>query len=336
MIQGHGDDIYNQSAEIKCNFSSNVDTLQDLSELRAHLIEKINQIHSYPEPDATSFADLIAQKNSVLPQNICVTNGATEAIYLIAQSFRESRTAVVIPTFSEYEDACRLNSHALSFYTNLTDIPYDTELVWLCNPNNPTGKVYKKAEIRSFLSAHQNTVLIIDQSYEQFSREELFSLSEAIEYDNLILLHSLTKHFAIPGLRLGYFSATARLVEKIKSYKMPWSVNQLAIEAGKFLETHYTNLVDISTHMSRAKRLYEQLSQTEGLEVQGSQTHFFLCRIKDETRTASELKTYLLDSKGFLIRDASNFRGLSPQHFRIASQTEEANTELIQAIQKWI
>lgn len=336
MIQGHGDDIYDQSVEIRCNFSSNVDTLQDLSELRAYLVDKISQIHSYPEPDASSFARLVASKNRVSPDNVCVTNGATEAIYLIAQAFRGSNTAVVIPTFSEYEDACRLNSHELSFYTNLSSIPLSVDLVWLCNPNNPTGKVYTKAEISSFLEGRKETVLVVDQSYEQFCPEELFSLEEANAYKNLILLHSLTKHFAIPGLRLGYFSASAPLVEKIKCYKMPWSVNQLAIEAGKFLETHYTNLVDISTHMIRAGKLYEGLRLIEGLEIQNSKTHFFLCRIKDETRTAAELKDYLLTSEGFLIRDASNFRGLTPQHFRIASQTQEANTELIQALKRWI
>ena len=335
MISGHGDDIYSQSTKVVCNFSSNVDTLQDLSALRTHLTTCISQIHSYPEPDAASFAELLAKKHRVDSSHFCITNGATEAIYLIAQAFRGAKSAIIIPTFSEYEDASTLNQHQLSFYLELDEVPQSIELVWLCNPNNPTGKVYSKIEIMKFLASHPHTTLIIDQSYEQFCPEELFTVDEAIQHERLILLHSLTKHFAIPGLRLGYFSSSTSLVNKIAKYRMPWSVNQLAIEAGKFLETEYDNLVDLTRHLANAAELYEELSNIEQLEVNPSVTQFFLCQIKENTRTAKELKEYLMNTEGFLIRDASNFRGLTPQHFRIASQLPEQNQKLVKAIKSW-
>lgn len=335
MISGHGDDIYSQSAKVTCNFSTNVDTLQDLSSLRKHLVECLHKIHSYPEPNANSLAELMARKHHLITENFCITNGATEAIYLIAQAFAKSKTAIIIPTFSEYEDASALNKHEISYYKELSDVPTSVDLVWLCNPNNPTGRVYTKVQLIRFLAEHPQTILIVDQSYEQFCPNDLFTIQEACAEERLVLLHSLTKHYAIPGLRLGYCTGKKELIQTIAQYRMPWSVNQLAIEAGKFLEAKPQHLVDLNLHLKNAQALYQQLAEIDGLEVLPSATQFFLCRIKDEARTAESLKDYLMQTKGFLIRDASNFRGLTPQHFRVASQTPEANKELVKAIKAW-
>lgn len=336
MISGHGDDIYSQSAKVTCNFSTNVDTLQDLSRLRKHLMGCINQIHSYPEPNANSLAELMAKKHHVKPENFCISNGATEAIYLIAQAFRKSKTAIIIPTFSEYEDASTLNKHKISYYEELDDVPTSVELVWLCNPNNPTGRVYTKHQLINFLDKHPQATLIVDQSYEKFCPNDLFTIQEACMEERLILIHSLTKHYAIPGLRLGYCTGKIQLIQTIAQYRMPWSVNQLAIEAGKFLETEYQNLVDLELHLKNATVLYQELYQLDGLEVLPSVTQFFLCRIKNKLLTAESLKDYLIQTKGFLIRDASNFRGLTPQHFRVASQNPKENKELVKAIKAWL
>lgn len=333
MIQGHGDDIY-QYKNIEINFSSNVDTHQDLSALRKHLIEQIGSIHSYPEPNADSLIQLLAEKNEVSESNICVTNGATEAIYLIAQAFRNANTAILVPTFSEYEDACTLNGHHLSFLNNLSESK-GFDMVWLCNPNNPTGFAHSKADLEKTITSHKNTLFIIDQSYEHFSLEKVFSIKEALHYPNLIVLHSMTKHFAIPGLRLGYLSGNANWIKRINKYRMPWSVNQLAIEAGKFLETEYNNKVNLNLHLKLTQELQEELSKIEELKIYPTSTHFFLCKIRDKQFTALDLKNYLAEHFGILIRDCSNFRGLTPQHFRIASQTKGQNKQLVEAIKQW-
>ena len=144
MINGHGDDIYRHERKIVSNFSSNIYGRQDLSALQNHLCSCIQTIHSYPEPDAYSLVELLAGKNDIQLSNILVTNGAVEAIYLIAQTFRGKKSCVITPTFSEYEDACYINEHTLSFAASLSQINKDAELVWLCNPNNPTGSVCHK------------------------------------------------------------------------------------------------------------------------------------------------------------------------------------------------
>lgn len=333
MINGHGDDIYSYSKEIISNFSSNIYSRQDLSALQEHLCSHINVIHSYPEPDAGSLIRLLAEQNGVTEQNLCVTNGATEAIYLIAQTFAHAKSAIFYPTFSEYGDACKINKHTVQQIKSLDEVPADTDLVWLCNPNNPTGTVIDKNVLIEYIKGHSNQYIIIDQSYEHFTLKELFSISEAVQFQNVILLHSMTKHFAIPGLRLGYITAHADTVMNISGYCMPWSVNGLAIEAGKFLLEN-GQAMDITNYLKETKRLQKNLECLQKIIVSPTDTHFFLCKLAE--RKASDLKRYLIDSYSILIRDASNFYGLDKHYFRIATQSSEENDLLVKAIKEWM
>ena len=138
MIKGHGDDIFSYPA-IRHNFSSNIVCRRDLDALYEHLNSCMPRISSYPEPDAYSLAALWAASMGISADNLCVTNGATEAIYLIAQVYRESNSQIPVPTFSEYADACRLNRHKITEIYSVAGLkPTPGGLIWLCNPNNPT------------------------------------------------------------------------------------------------------------------------------------------------------------------------------------------------------
>lgn len=333
MINGHGDDIYKYGRKIVSNFSSNIYGKQDSAGLQEYLCSSMGSIHSYPEPDACSLAGLLGDKHNIGTNNICVTNGATEAIYLIAQVFGGYRSTIITPTFSEYEDACRINKHKISLSASLDQIKDDTQIIWMCNPNNPTGSVHDKSYLDRFIREHSEICFIIDQSYEAFTdKQYVFTAKEALNYQNVVLLHSMTKQYAIPGLRLGYLTACEKLVDQISSYRMPWSVNQLAIEAGKYLLTGHDNYFDMEGYLSETKRLMAELNNIEGLVVIPSYTHFFLCELI--SKKASDLKQYLIDGYGILIRDASNFRGLDEHYFRIATQSPEENDILVKAIKE--
>ncbi|WP_108822413.1 aminotransferase class I/II-fold pyridoxal phosphate-dependent enzyme [Dysgonomonas sp. Marseille-P4361] len=334
MINGHGDDIYSQTTKIVSNFSSNMYGLQNMKALDEHLRANIQLIHSYPEPDASSLVKLLAEENSVSHENVLVTNGATEAIYLIAQIFSGSKSAVIYPTFSEYADACMVNKHAVLWASSLSKVSSEADLVWMCNPNNPTGTVTDKSEITKYIETHPEQLLIIDQSYEFFTTKSLFRSEEVIKYKNVVLLHSMTKHYVIPGLRLGYITAHDEIISRVKEYCMPWSVNALALEAGKFLLQNKIKVVDISLYLEETQRLREELSLIDGLSVLQTDTHFFLCKLNEGK--ASELKRYLIDNYGILIRDAANFYGLDESYFRIAAQSVKENNTLINAVKKWM
>ena len=335
MIEGHGDDSYKYRHPIRSNFSSNVYNKVNLDGLRAHLCGRISAISAYPEPEPYTLEARLADRHALPAASVCVTNGATEAIYLIAQTFRGTNTAILMPTFSEYADACRMHGHKVTSLYTLDAVPEDVHMVWLCNPNNPTGEVRDKKYLTELIAKHPRVCFVIDQSYEYFTLKELFTAQEAAGFPNVILLHSMTKRYAIPGLRLGYVTAHPGLIGRLRTNRMPWSVNQLAIEAGLHLLEHdVPNPLDVASYLQEAARLRSALEALGGLEVWATETHFMLVCLR--MGKASALKDYLAGEHGILIRDASNFDGLNEHFFRIAAQSREENDRLVKAIGQWL
>ena len=326
MIEGHGDDIYRYGV-LRCNFSSNISPLIDTSELRKHLAERLEVITHYPEPSAHSLEVLLANEYHIQPDEVLVTSGATDAIYLIAQTLRDEKTyAVNRPTFSEYADACRMFGYQ--------EAPKGGAVRWLCNPNNPTGEVYPLETIQEL--SHHHHWLIIDQSYEDCTFCKMLLPYEAIEMQNVIQIHSMTKRFSIPGLRLGYITAPAPVISRLRTNYRPWAVNALAIEAGQWLITHQDSNEQhlMEELLKETQIMVRKLSDISGLHVYPTQTNFMLCSIQQSS--ASYLKLYLIENHQFLIRDSSNFEGLKDCHFRIAAQQPEYNDELARAIETFI
>ena len=332
MIEGHGDDAYKYKA-IKINFSSNVYNHVDHSGLYQYLSRQMESIRTYPEPEPYSLEKVLAERFRLSSEEVCVTNGATEAIYLIAQTFRSQISAILMPTFSEYADACRLHGHKVVPIYNLNCLPDRGRLIWLCNPNNPTGEVREKEALTACIKQNPQRIFIIDQSYEFFTQKALLTAREAAEFPNVILLHSMTKRFAVPGLRLGYITACKELLHEIRTQRMPWSVNQLAIEAGHYLLSSSQCDIDISLLLKEKERLAQSLLSIGGMEIWPSDTHYMLVQLR--MGKAAALKEYLATEQGILIRDASNFEGLNEHFFRIATQTPEENDKLVESIKKW-
>ena len=323
MIEGHGDDLYRYE-NIKMNFSSNIYNGTDLSALEDYLRSRMDVVRSYPEPSASSLERMIASECGISPDEVLVTSGAVDAIYLIAQVYRYDGTCRIMqPTFREYEDACRVFGYQER---------EDGALCWLCNPNNPTGDVMATDEVLALAERHR--LLIVDQSYEDYTMAPLIQPSDVVGRDNIILLHSMTKRYAVPGLRLGYVTASLSIINRLREQYRPWAINALSLEAGKWLvQRGKTAIPDLSTYLAETQRLRAMLNEIEGIEAQQTQTNFFLCTICQAT--AAELKEYLAREHGILIRDASNFTGLTPHHFRIATQSPAENDDLVTAIKNY-
>jgi len=334
MIQGHGDDIYKYKG-IRANFSSNVYNHFCHEGLFCYLSEKLDNVVSYPEPAPAHLEGALAQLLGLQPEEVCITNGATEAIYLIAQTFRRSRSTILMPTFSEYQDACCIHEHQITRIYSLEHISPQAQLLWLCNPNNPTGTVLDKELLVQTIEQHLQTLFVLDVSYAPFTEEPLLNVQEACSFPNVLMLHSMTKEYAIPGLRLGYITAHKTLLEKIRLHRMPWSVNQLAIDAGFYLLAHPDEFqLPLHELMLERQRVAQQLTALGCIEVWPSQTHILLCKLRMGKSVA--LKEYLAKEHGLLIRDASNFEGLDDSFFRIAVQEKNENDTLIHAIEEWI
>lgn len=334
MIDGHGDDLFRFNGKVQINFSTNIPQNVNHDGLLEHLHECGAIFRNYPEPEPKSVEQHLATINGVSSENIIVTNGATEAIYLLAHFFEGKKSAIIVPTFREYQDAAGVFAHSISYLHSMTEIEgTDADVVWLCNPNNPTGQIFDRDELLAIIDRCKDKVFIVDQAYALYSVKTVLSVEDVMKRENLVVLYSLTKQFMIPGLRIGYAIGPVRLFNALRRLRMPWSVNSLAIEAAHFLLNNNDGIhIDRQTLHEEALQLSDALTES-GIEVEPTDCNFLLARLP--YKSASELKAWMVENYGILIRDASNFEGLTPSHFRIAAQSRAENDVFIKAIKEW-
>ena len=332
MIFGHGDDIYRFGDKVRINFSSNIYQKADLTELKQHLASRLDAIMHYPAPVAQELEEMIADKLGIPANMVMVTNGANEAIYLIAQLYRGWASVIPQPTYQEFADACRMFGHVISYERtdDLEVLPQD-RIYWMCNPDNPTGNVLPKPLLMRLVKQNPRYLHVLDQSYVDYTLQAVISPQEMKDCYNTMMIRSFSKKYCIPGLRLGYLTASSIIIERLRQIRQPWTVNTLAIEAGKYLVEHDPKVLpDMHFYLAEAQRLKRELQKIEGLMVMDTHTHFMLVNI--DWVTSVELKNWLLKHYGILIRDASNFHGLDDHCFRVAAQTPEEDDALIAAI----
>ena len=368
MIEGHGDDAGRYNTPIRADFSSNVWYGGLDPGLQTHLQEKIATVTHYPDAGAEGLQQVIADACGLTPDQVLVTNGATEAIYLVAQAFRGRKAIVFTPSFAEYEDACRMHgldiqrlpweqlhsssssatlaspniAPSASFPTIAPSVPANAAapalssagLAFICNPNNPTGAALPLAEVRQLLDDHPHCCFVIDESYIEFTRATTSLLPFLSVHPNAIVLRSLTKSCCIPGLRIGYAVAASPLIRAIRQGKMPWSVNRLAIEAGQYIFRHKDRFqLPLTRLLEETAAWQRQLQEATGWQIMPTATHYFIVETKGSIR-AADLKADLIAQHGLLIRDAANFPGLTQGHFRVACQHPAHNRLLTDALQQ--
>jgi threonine-phosphate decarboxylase len=336
MIEGHGNDLHRYGDKVKSDFSSNVASRRVPESLLAFISTQLEAIATYPEPDSETLRNALGNRLHVDANQVFVTNGSVEAFYTIAAAFRQSRSLVLTPSFAEYEDACRMHDHTIFYKSNALLREAGNvrpQLVWLGNPNNPDGRLYAAKEIEEQLLQNPDIVFVVDEAY-----GELCSGFESVvglvnRFDNLIVVHSMTKQYVLPGLRLGYMVTSCSLATRLRFFSVPWTVNALAQKVGVYLvdceEIHYFNQKDI---LRRSIELQKRLSAIPGITVTPSPCNFFLMRV--DGLEAGTLKERLMNDFGLLVRDASNFRGLDNHAIRISVQTEAENEQLFRAMEK--
>lgn len=335
MIYGHGDDAYRYGDKIKMNFSSNVYSGADLSALKEYLMEHFDVVGHYPEPEPQELERLLADYLGVPENTVMVTNGANEAIYLIAQLYKGWASVIPQPTFNEYEDACKAYGHLISYdSTDELELLPEDRLYWLCNPNNPTGNILLKSLINHIIRKNPRYLHVVDQSYADYTLSPTLEAREMVDCHNVMLIHSLSKKYCIPGLRLGYIFSSPIIIDRLRNLRQPWTVNAMAIEAGKYLITHDAKMIpSLDAYLAEARRLREELAAIEGLMVMDTVTNFMLVNM--DFGDTTDLKKWLIDTHGILIRDASNFRGLDNHCFRVTARTKEEDDLLLEAIKQY-
>lgn len=336
--------------KVKIDFSSNVNPLGISRQVLKEIRKNIKQIsHIYPDSKCNLLKKNIADytEHGIDKDWISVGNGATELIHNFARAVSLKNSIIIYPTFCEYELAskrCGMKidyiplSKKLQIQANLViekSKINPNSLIFICNPNNPTGQVNTDM-IKKILSCidSSRTILLLDESFIEFlndiGRKSL--ISKIKEYKNLAILRSMTKSYGLAGLRLGYLIAHPHLIQKLKSFQIPWSVNGIAQIAG------IAALKD-QLHISRAKKIiqkernymYKTLNKKESyIHALRSDVNFFLIKLKNINSIAYQ-KT-LLNIHGILVRDCSSFTGMSTDFIRVAVRTHRDNVTLLKAI----
>ncbi|MFA5863570.1 MAG: cobyric acid synthase [Phycisphaerae bacterium] len=348
MAFGHGGNLKDLSersglpAEEVLDFSANINPLGPPENLRCVISRNVERVVHYPDPKAETLAEAIARRYSFAPEQIVVGNGSSEIFYALPRALGLRQAVLPVPSYADYAAVVRLN--AMEVETVLLQEADDFRLDWetldsrlqgsqvvfLGQPNNPTGMLFDPAEFRRFVADHPEAIFIVDEAFADFV-EGYQTLARDMPA-NVIVVCSMTKFYAIPGLRLGYAVAPVELAERIRAQLPPWSVNVFAQAAGEAVlnDTEYAVRSREFVSQQRA-HLFRELSKIPGLYVYPGRANFLLVRIDRSDINAPGLACRLL-ADGIAIRVCDNYEGLDKRFFRLAVRTQQENDRLCRAI----
>ena len=338
-----------ERGEEVADFSADLNPYGPPPGLETVLWEAADRITLYPEPTYRDLRETLSGLEQVAAECILPGNGTADLIHLISRRFKAKRALVIAPTFTEYERAvaadggvaapCLLREERGFSAGSLEDpepLLRDTQFLYLCNPNNPTGTLWPEALLRRWLEAcnRSGVTAVVDEAYLDFVEPSLrcSAVRWVEEFSNLIVLRSMTKIFAVPGLRIGYAVASPPLAESLGQAQPPWSVNSLAVRIGTWLAGQGAYREECRQSLERAKRQLETgLLALPGLKPYPSEANFFLCRLAGPAGPVAEK----LADRGIMVRRCDDFTGLERDRFiRIAVRTPEENEKLLRALEE--
>jgi threonine-phosphate decarboxylase len=306
---------------------------------------------SYPSTNR-HISKLLADYLNLEADEVVVANGASELISAIGSLFI-SRLAIAVPTFDEYVNRLRLQGKPTSLYETKREEDFELDLdsygqfaresgsnaALFVRPNNPTGNLIPRAEMeRALRELAGFDMVLVDESFIEFSTAEGgASILESVrDYDNLIMVKSLSKVYGIPGLRLGCaICANSRRADTLRNALPIWNVNSFAQRFVELLASYREEFRESCRKTAGATAgLYTELARLECLRPYATAANFVLCELAGNARS-TELVAFLFDRYRLLIYDCSAKTGLDSRFVRISSRTEEENAELIAAIRAW-
>lgn len=351
----HGSDLeviakqYHIDQDSIIPYASNVNPLGISPMARQALIDNIDAIRAYPDRNYETLRASISKYCDAEPKQLILGNGTSELIRLTIETLAPKKTMVIGPTYSEYGNTARMTGSELETYMlkNLDDFEIDVDmflkalndsidLLIICNPNNPTSKVLTKYQMDTILSRclELDIFVMVDETYVEFVKDVNLVSSVALtkKFDNLIVLRSVSKFFAAPGLRLGYaITSNEDFLEATSNGKIPWNINSYASIAGvMFEDEHYINLTK-SLIQTERNLIYSALSSRKTIKVFKPEANFVLIKLLKEDLTATDVFEYCI-KKGFMIRDCTDYEGLGEKYIRFCFMKPEQNDNVVNTI----
>ena len=353
MIAGHGGNIYDLARRLGCrpadivDLSSNVNPLGPPPGLSDYLCQHMDVIGMLPEVDNRGIIQDYAGMLGVSPDHIIAGNGTTQLIYSIPRVLKVKKVLIVGPTYSDYADACRMHGIAPEFFLCRESEEFQPDMdrleneisgadtVFICNPNNPTGILIPAERLKRLCRRNPNVRFIVDESYLPFVIGGETESLVACGLENVLVLLSISKIYRIPGLRVGFLVASPATIAAFAEVMWPWSVNSLGQAAVRFLAGAGPALGAFAAETrsyleQQLQELQKRLHPILGLKLYPSTTSFMLIRLP-EGLSAGTLWS-LLAKERMLIRNCSNFKGLSDRFIRISPKGPEATRRVTERI----
>lgn len=356
MISGHGGNIYEWAAVLKCrpvdilDMSSNVNPLGPIPGLDDYLISRIDQMSVLPEADAATLISRFADFYGIDPSRVLAGNGTTQLIYTLPMALGFTQVKILGPTYADYADACDMHRVKFDVVQTMPESGFipddatfdslssDSDAVFICNPNNPTGVLIPKSQIETFCRRHSNCLVIVDESYLPFVKNGDAESLIQTDLPNVLILNSMSKIFRIPGLRIGFvISGNLSLIDALRRYMLPWSVNSLAQTGVLHILSHRESALEFIEQSrfyldAERKAFYQLLADVPDLTLFHGQASFILGRLSGRFR-APDVLNQLIQHR-ILIRNCANFIGLSDRYIRISLKTTTDNAQCAEILKR--
>ncbi|MBR1859629.1 MAG: aminotransferase class I/II-fold pyridoxal phosphate-dependent enzyme [Selenomonadaceae bacterium] len=335
----HGGNIYNDNglAESWLDMSANINPLGMSSAVKSAIINNIEGLVHYPDPTARELKSAISYRYKISLENIITLNGAAEFFYLFFNTIKPKRVLIIVPSFSDYERAARSAGCDVVYFFVRAEDNFKVDLdrlikiiknenidcVILGSPNNPTSNFLLSISDIIQLTKFVEYV-VIDESFIDFIYADVSVRQLIGTYPNLITVQSMTKFYALPGLRLGFAVADKSLIERLENCKDVWNVNYLAQKAGvaALNDEEFFNKTCSWINLERPY-VTERLQRIKNIKIFNPAVNFVLIKIKD-CQTANELLNKMRQHK-ILLRSCANFAGLDASYIRMAIRSRTDN-----------
>ncbi len=341
----HGGDILSYIEKYKkepIDFSSNINPLGVPPKVKEAFFDSFFGIEKYPDPFCRGLRNALSKYHDIDEENIFCGNGGADIIFKIPYVLDVKKAFVFSPTFCEYEKSVlkkggkveyfylqKENDFLIdeSIFEKITD---DLDIIYLCNPNNPTGKIVKKEIVEEIIKKcfEKEIYVFIDESFIEFSDESVYnsSIGYIKNFDNVIVLRAFTKIFAMAGLRLGYCICGKKICDKLMMFGQPWNVSYVAQRCGEAALEEKSFLNETVMYIKQQRFFLENELRKRGFNVFSGSADFIL--FENYIENFEER----LAEKGFMVRTCKNFRGLDERFIRIAVKTKEQNEMFINAV----
>lgn len=348
----HGGNIIQAAAAIGVDansltdFSANINPLGMPDSLKRAITENLALAERYPDVEYRALHQALAHHHKIPAEWVLAGNGETELIFNLVQQLSPRTALLLTPGFAEYRRALtRVGCEIVDFQLSeeqgwqpdeslLSALTPDLDCLFLCTPNNPTGLLLDNVLLLAIAQrCRENSIaLIVDEAFLDFLPDEPGLIPRLSNFPQLYVLRSLTKFFAIAGLRLGYLvSADTVTVGRIRTLREPWTINAFAALAGEVI-LNDRDYIEASYRWLSAEqpRLYQGLSELQGITVWPPRANYIFLRCDID---GLELQRVLLE-KNILIRHCANYPGLDARYYRVAIKSQMDNDKLLDALRR--